>query len=69
MLSEIEQLPYSEIAGLESVEIGTVKSRVSRARERLRGLLEAFRPEHLPREAPAPTAAPQTRPDEVSHEL
>ena len=45
VLAEIQQLPHAEIAEIEAVEIGTVKSRVSRAKERLRGLLRAFQPE------------------------
>ena len=67
VLSEIEQLSYAEIAVIESVEVGTVKSRVSRARERLRSLLEAFRPEHVPGRAPERADEPK-EPNEVPHE-
>ena len=68
VLSEIEQMPYAEIAALESVEIGTVKSRVARARERLRSLLAAFRPEHVPRSRPDLAPATEPGPREVPHE-
>jgi RNA polymerase sigma-70 factor (ECF subfamily) len=39
ILSEIEQLPLNEIADIEGVKVGTIKSRVSRAKEKLRSLL------------------------------
>ena len=40
VLAEIEELPYEQIGILEQVAIGTVKSRVHRAKQRLRGLLK-----------------------------
>ena len=40
ILAEIEQLPYAEIAEIEQAPIGTVKSRINRAKERLQSLLE-----------------------------
>lgn len=44
VLAEIEGLPYSEIARIERTSLGTVKSRIHRAKQRLRSLLEpAFR--------------------------
>jgi RNA polymerase sigma-70 factor (ECF subfamily) len=39
LLAEIHELPYDEIARIEGVRPGTVKSRVARARARLRGAL------------------------------
>lgn len=44
VLAEIQNLPYSEIAAIEGIEVGTVKSRVGRARDRLRQILKSWRP-------------------------
>lgn len=44
VLAEIQELPYSEIAFIEEVELGTVKSRVSRAKQRLREMLRDLAP-------------------------
>lgn len=44
VLAEIDELPYSEIALIEKVELGTVKSRVSRAKQRLREVLSDLDP-------------------------
>jgi RNA polymerase sigma-70 factor (ECF subfamily) len=45
VLAEIQELPMKQIAEIEGVAEGTVKSRLSRARERLRQLMHAWRPE------------------------
>ena len=47
VLSDIEGLSYEEIAEVTLVSLGTVKSRLSRARAKLRSYLLAHR-EHLP---------------------
>ncbi len=36
VLREVQQLPYSEIAGILDVPLGTLKARLHRAREQLR---------------------------------
>ena len=38
-LAEIEELPYAEIARIEQTTLGTVKSRIHRAKQRLQTLL------------------------------
>ena len=47
ILSDIQGLSYQEIADMTGINIGTVKSRLNRARSRLRELLVAA--ELLPR--------------------
>ena len=44
VLAEIQELPYAEIALIEKVELGTIKSRVSRAKQRLREVLRDLDP-------------------------
>ena len=39
VLAEIQGLPLEQIGAIEGVKLGTVKSRLSRAREKLRSLL------------------------------
>lgn len=45
VLAEIHGLSHEEVASIEGVAIGTVKSRTARARERLRGALRGARQE------------------------
>ena len=42
VLAEFEQLPYEKIAQIEGVRLGTVKSRINRARARLTEALRQF---------------------------
>ncbi len=49
VLSDIEGLSYEEIAEVLNIPVGTVKSRLSRARARLRDYLRAHHRELLPR--------------------
>ena len=42
VLSQIEQLPYEEIAQTEGTRVGTIKSRVNRARQKLQASLATF---------------------------
>ena len=44
VLAEIQELSHQEIAIIEQVELGTIKSRVSRAKQRLRELLTDLNP-------------------------
>jgi RNA polymerase sigma-70 factor (ECF subfamily) len=43
ILKEIEELPYEEIADTLEISMGTVKSRIARAREELQKLMKKFR--------------------------
>ncbi len=42
VLAELEHLPYEQIAQIEGVRVGTVKSRISRARDKLMEALQRF---------------------------
>jgi RNA polymerase sigma-70 factor (ECF subfamily) len=41
LFAVVEELPYAEIACIEATTVGTIKSRVSRAREFLKATLDA----------------------------
>jgi RNA polymerase sigma-70 factor (ECF subfamily) len=42
ILAEFEKLPYAEIAQIEGTRLGTIKSRINRAKQKLRMALEEF---------------------------
>jgi RNA polymerase sigma-70 factor (ECF subfamily) len=42
LLAEVEGLPLEEVARVMACPVGTVKSRIFRAKERLRGLLRDY---------------------------
>jgi RNA polymerase sigma-70 factor (ECF subfamily) len=42
VLAEFENLPYEQIAQIEGVRIGTIKSRINRAKHKLRSALEGI---------------------------
>jgi RNA polymerase sigma-70 factor (ECF subfamily) len=42
LLAEVEGMPLEEVARIMACPVGTVKSRIFRAKERLRGLLRDY---------------------------
>ena len=42
VLAELEELSYAEIAQIEGTKIGTIKSRISRAKEKIKSALESL---------------------------
>jgi RNA polymerase sigma-70 factor (ECF subfamily) len=49
VLVGVENLSYAEVASIAGVPVGTIMSRLSRARDRLRGLMNGERPATLRR--------------------
>lgn len=49
LLCDVEGLSYHEIARIMDIPVGTVRSRLNRARRRLQGLLADYRSQELPR--------------------
>jgi RNA polymerase sigma-70 factor (ECF subfamily) len=47
VLAEFEKLPYQQIAQIEGVRVGTIKSRINRAKEKLRLALKSFEEDDL----------------------
>ncbi len=48
LLREYEDLSYTDIAGVLGIQLGTVESRLFRARQRFKEMLERLHPEHAP---------------------
>jgi RNA polymerase sigma-70 factor (ECF subfamily) len=53
VLRNLQNLSYDEIAGRLGINVGTVKSRIARARESLRSLLAEACPEFAPEADPS----------------
>ncbi|MBA7625716.1 RNA polymerase sigma-H factor [subsurface metagenome] len=47
VLAEFEKLPYEQIAQIEGVRIGTIKSRINRAKNKLRLALKGFEEDNI----------------------
>lgn len=57
VLREFEDLSYTEIAAVLQIQLGTVESRLFRARQRFKEALERLHPELLPTAAGGPNSA------------
>lgn len=42
ILAQFEELPYEQIAQIEGIRLGTVKSRINRAKKKLKQALESY---------------------------
>lgn len=56
VLREFEDLSYTEIAAVLQIQLGTVESRLFRARQRFKEALERLHPELLPTGVPTPAS-------------
>jgi RNA polymerase sigma-70 factor (ECF subfamily) len=61
LLVTLEDMSYAEVAKVTGVPVGTVMSRLSRARERMRELLDAPAATREPQPAAAPHPVPHLR--------
>lgn len=68
LLVSLEDLSYEQVAHITGVPVGTVMSRLSRGRARLRELLDAPPPSQTTAPTPAPDSAGKVRPM-VRHRL
>jgi RNA polymerase sigma-70 factor (ECF subfamily) len=67
VLHYLADLPVDEVAALLEVPVGTVKSRLSRARAALAGLLDDYRTEPPPWASPAMVKGVEDEVGEVAH--
>jgi RNA polymerase sigma-70 factor, ECF subfamily len=47
VLAEIEQIPYEEVARIEGARLGTIKSRINRARARIYAAMQEVKGDHI----------------------